>query len=171
MKKNMLLLNCVLFLLLFSSIQINAQSTLICKVDGDNYNGKVLDAVQVTIANEDFLQLRTQQENHSLHLYIKLNKISDALPLALKYAPHSAENQALPDAEVIWVPDPEQPQWNTIKGELVITAFDKVNKSIAGNFEFVIEKAEYGSKKKKTMEVENGKFSVTNYKIEEPVKK
>lgn len=171
MKKNLLLLVCGLLILTFSFVQINAQTTLICKVDGDNYTGKVLDAVQVTIAKEDFLQLRTQQENHSLHLYIKLNKLNEALPLTLKYAPHSAENQALPDAEVIWVPDPEQPQWNTIEGELVITAFDAVNKSIAGNFEFVIEKAEYGSKKKKTMEVEEGKFSVTNYKIEEPVKK
>jgi len=171
MKKVSVLLMFVLFVSAFSVTQVNAQSTLTCKVDGDDYNGKVSDALQVNIAKEDFLQIRTQQENHSLHLYIKLNKLNDSLPLKLKYAAHSPENQALPDAEVIWVPDPEQPQWNTIEGELSVTSFDAANKSIAGNFEFVVEKAEYGSKKKKTMEVEAGKFSITNYKIEEPAKK
>ena len=171
MKKNFLLLIVVFAGLSLSTIKILAQSTVTCKVDGDNYTGKVADAVQVTIAKEDFLQVRTQQENHSMHLYIKLTKLASALPLTIKYVAQSAENPGLPDAEVIWVPDPEQPQWNTIEGELVVTAFDAASKTIAGNFEFVVEKAEYGSKKKKTMEVDEGKFSIVNYKIEEPAKK
>ncbi|KAF0150122.1 MAG: hypothetical protein FD143_2642 [Ignavibacteria bacterium] len=170
MKKNIFLLAFVLVLSIPLAM-VNAQSTLTCKVDGDNYAGAVADAVRVTIANEDFLLIRTQYENNGLHLYIKLTKLTGEFPVTLKYAPHSAENQALPDAEVIWVPDPEQPQWNTIEGELVVSAFDPDNKTIAGSFEFVVEKAEYGSKKKKTLDVDDGNFSVVNYKIDEPAKK
>lgn len=171
MKKNFFLLIVVFVGLSLLTVETQAQSTLTCKVDGDNYAGKIADAVQVTIAKEDFLQVRTQQENHSLHLYIKLTKLTSTLPLTIKYVSQSTENPALPDAEIIWVPDPEQPQWNTIEGELVVTAFDPASKTITGNFDFVVEKAEYGSKKKKTMEVEEGKFSIANYKIEEPAKK
>lgn len=169
MKKYFFLL--IVVILGLAKVQTLAQSSLTCKVDGENYSGKVSDAVQVTIAKEDFIQVRTQQENHGLHLYIKLTKLTGGYPITLKYAPHSAENQALPDAEIIWVPDPEQPQWNTIEGELIVSAFDPANKTINGNFEFVVEKAEYGAKNKKTMEVEEGKFSIANYKIEEPAKK
>jgi hypothetical protein len=151
--------------------ETNAQSTFTCKVDGNDFSGKVADAVQVNMGKENFIQIRTQNENKGMHLYIKLTKLNAGLPLTLKYVPQSAENQAAPDAEVIWVPDPEQPQWNTIEGELVVTTFDPTAKTIAGNFNFVVEKAEYGSKKKKTLEVEEGKFSIAQYKIEEPVKK
>lgn len=171
MKRKFLLL---VFVLIGSSILVSetrAQSTFTCKVDGYDYSGKIADAVQVSIAKEDFLQIRTQQENQGMHLYIKLTKLNSALPLTIKYAAQSPENQALPDVEVIWVPDPEQPQWNTIEGELVVTAFDPAGKTIAGNFNFVVEKAEYGSKNKKTLEVEEGKFSIAQYKIEESAKK
>ncbi|MEW6652152.1 MAG: hypothetical protein AB1394_01655 [Bacteroidota bacterium] len=170
MKKYFFLLKLVLFLSV-PFVQVNAQSTLTCNVNGDNYTGIVAEAVQVTIANEGFLQVRTQQENNGLHLYIKLTKLSGEFPITLKYAPHSTENQTLPDAEVIWVPDPEQPQWNTIEGELVVTAFSQADKTMAGRFEFVVEKAEYGSKKKKTMDVEDGRFSITNFNVEKPAKK
>jgi hypothetical protein len=169
MKRNILLLSIVL--VGFSVLEVCAQSTFTCKVDGDSYSGKVADAVQVNIAKEDYLQVRTQQENRGMHLYIKLTKLNSALPLTIKYVPQGPENQAAPDAEVIWVPDPEQPQWNTIEGELVVTSFDPAGKTIEGNFNFVVEKAEYGSKKKKTLEIEDGKFSIAQYKIEEPAKK
>lgn len=171
MKRNILLLSVVFSGLVILNVETKAQSTFACKVDGDDFSGKVADAVQVNMGKENFIQIRTQNENKGMHLYIKLTKLNAGLPLTLKYVPQSAENQAAPDAEVIWVPDPEQPQWNTIEGELVVTAFDPAGKTIAGNFNFVVEKAEYGSKKKATLEVEEGKFSIAQYKIEEPAKK
>ena len=171
MKRNILLLSVVFSGLVILNVETKAQSTFACKVDGDDFSGKVADAVQVSMGKEDFIQIRTQHENQGMHLYIKLTKLNSGLPLTLKYIPQSAENQAAPDAEVIWVPDPEQPQWNTIEGELVVTSFDPASKTIAGNFNFVVEKAEYGSKTKKTLEVEEGKFQIAQYKIEEPVKK
>lgn len=170
MKRNYLLQLAVLFGLALT-VEVYAQSTFTCKVDGDQFSGKVADAVQVSMGKEDFLQIRTQHETHGMHLYIKLTKLTGQLPVTLKYVPHSAENNDAPDAEVIWVPDPEAPQWNTIEGELVVSSFDPSSKSIAGSFDFVVEKAEYGSKKKKTLEVEEGKFSIAQYKIEEPAKK
>ncbi len=170
MKRNYLLQLAVLFGLALT-VEVNAQSAFTCKVDGDEFIGKIADAVQVSMGKENFLQIRTQHETQGMHLYIKLTKLSGQLPVTLKYVPQSAENNAAPDAEVIWVPDPEAPQWNTIEGELVVTSFDTASKTISGNFSFVVEKAEYGSKNKKTLEIEEGKFLIAQYKIEEPVKK
>ncbi len=170
MKRNYLLQLAILVGLVLA-VETHAQSTFTCKVDGSEFSGKVADAVQVSMGKENFLQIRTQHETQGMHLYIKLTKLTGQLPVTLKYVPQSAENNAAPDAEVIWVPDPEAPQWNTIEGELVVSSFDPTSKTIAGSFDFVVEKAEYGSKKKKTLDVEEGKFSIAQYKIEEPAKK
>lgn len=170
MRRNYLLQLALLFGFALT-VETYAQSTFTCKVDGDEFSGKVADAVQVSLGKETFLQIRTQQETHGMHLYVKLTKLTGQFPITLKYVPQSAENNAAPDAEVIWVPDPEQPQWNTIDGELVVSSFDSASKTISGNFNFVVEKAEYGSKNKKTLEVEDGKFLIAQYKIEEPAKK
>lgn len=39
----------------------------------------------------------------------------------------------MPDAEIVWVPDgPDNPQWNTVNGQFVVTRWDTPSNIISG---------------------------------------
>ncbi len=149
-------------------IQANAQTVFQCKVDGDNFVGKVTDAVQINLGKSEYIQIRVEGKDKIIYLYLKAALLNGELPITLKYKEHNHETGQTPDAELIWLPDPDQPKWASIEGEAKITQFEK-DKSISGEFEFVVEKAEYGSKNKKRpqLEVEEGKFTNVLYRIDQ----
>jgi hypothetical protein len=159
-------------IILFTNSVTHAQS-FTCVIDGKNYTGKVTEAVQVTIGKEAFLQIKIQQGDKGVFLYLKVDKMKGALPAKLAYTPHNYETGQSPDAEIIWVPDgPENPQWNAIEGKTEITQFDPAAKTVSGTFEFVVEKMVYGTEtKKETLDIKEGKFSGIAYIIEPPAKK
>jgi hypothetical protein len=42
-------------------------------------------------------------------------------------------NRAMPDAEIVWVPDGlDNPQWNTVNGQFVVTRWDTPSNIISG---------------------------------------
>ena len=158
-------------LLTVFSVDIAAQSVISCKVDGDNFTGKIEDAVQVTIGEEHFIQIKSTYDDKILYLNIKTTKLKGEMPITLKYKDLESGQTGMPDAEVVWVPDgPDKPQWNTVEGKAVITKFDMDNKIISGKFEFTVEKFQYSSKAKDSRpseDVEEGTFNEISYRVEE----
>lgn len=148
-----------------------AQTEMLCKVDGDDFKGKVEDAVQVSIGSENFIQIKSVDGDHILYMYIKTSKLSGGVPVTLNFKDHDPQKGEMPDAEVVWVPDgPDKPQWNSVDGSLIVTQFDPAAKTISGTFEFKVEKFEYSSKAKDdrpSETIEEGKFNSLQYRIEE----
>jgi len=157
------------FLFVFSGHDISAQAIISCEVNGQDYKGKVEDAVQVSMGNDNFIQIKSAQDNKILYIYIKESKLRGSIPITLNKEKDDTTGQ-IPDAEVIWVPDgPDNPQWNTLEGELNVTQFDLENNLISGTFEFKVEKHEYSSKAKDSRPIANireGKFESLKYRIE-----
>lgn len=157
----------ILFLFfIFLTTLSNAQTVFSCKIDGDEFVAKNIEATQIKMLNTDYIQIKIENNNKLLFLYIKLDKLKGELPVKLEYS-EPKENQ-IPDVELVWSPNPEEPQWNSIEGEVKITSFNENEKTISGSFEFVIEKMEYGVKKKKQkLDVEDGVFKNIIYKLEQ----
>jgi len=159
----------VVFLLFFSSYNVSAQTFISCEINGEEYKGKVEDAVQVSMGKDNFIQIKSAQDNKILYLYIKESKLNGTMPITLNKAQDDTSGQ-IPDTEVIWVPDgPDNPQWNTLGGELKVTQFDPENKIISGTFEFKVEKQVYSSKandSRPRANIREGKFESLKYRIE-----
>lgn len=143
-----------------------------CKVDGKFFSGKVTEALQVKLGEENFIRIKAEAEEKIMYLYCKMSAIKGETPVKLKYREHNEEKGETPDVEVIWVPEgPERPQWNCVEGESVVTQFNAESRTISGTFEFIVEKFQYSSradKKRPRAEVTNGIFSNIQYTIEEP---
>lgn len=174
MKKSKTLFLGVLFSLIITG-SINAQMVFTCEVDGDEFVGKVNDAVIVNLGKEEFLQIHAMYDEKVLYLYLKTSLFKNPAPFTLQYRPHNYETGETPDAESIWAPDgADGPQWNTIEGEAIITSVDENAKTVSGVFEFTVEKATYSSrpgKKNPTVEISEGKFSNIQYRYEDKDKK
>lgn len=157
----------IIFALVILTSVSFSQTVFKCNIDGDEFIAKNIEATQIKMLNTDYIQIRIDNNKGNLiFLYLKLEKLRNEIPVTLKYN-EPQENQ-IPDVELIFAPNPEEPQWNSIKGEAEITNFDEANKTISGKFEFVIEKMEYGTKKKKPkLDVEDGIFTNVVYKVEE----
>jgi hypothetical protein len=153
----------------FSGYNLSAQTIISCEINGEEYKGKVEDAVQVGMGNDNFIQIKSAQDNKILYLYIKESKLNGTMPITLNKTQDDTSGQ-IPDAEVIWVPDgPDNPQWNTLEGELKVTQFDPENKLISGTFEFKVEKQVYSSKAKDSKpraNIREGKFESLKYRVE-----
>lgn len=155
----------VLFFILIITVS-NAQSVFSCKIDGDDFVAKNFEAVQIKMLNTDYIQIKIENDGKLLFLYFKMEKLKGKLPVKLEYSEPN-ENQ-IPDVELVWAPNPDEPQWNSIEGEAEITSFDEETKTLSGTFEFVIEKMEYGTKKKKPrLDIEDGVFKNIIYRLEE----
>lgn len=161
-----------IFILFISVNQTVSAQSFTCLIDGNDFTGKVTEAVQVKIGKEAFLQMKIQNGDKGIYLYLKVDKMKGELPVKLEYAPHNYETGKSPDAEIIWVPDgPENPQWNAIEGQTEVLKFDQANKIVSGNFSFVVEKMVYGQEtEKKTLNIKEGKFSDVKYIVEQPAK-
>ena len=171
MRKKILFLNAVLFFL-FTSVSVStAQTTFNCKVDGDEFTGKINDALVVKIGEENYIQIRVEDKESVLYLYLKATKVSNEIPLKLEYMEHDPEKGQTPDAEIIWAPEGgDGPQWNTVKGKAVITSVDETSQTISGNFEFTVEKFSYSSKanqERPSLDVTDGMFANVQYRTEE----
>lgn len=141
------------------------------KVDGKFFTGKVTDAVVVNFLEAEYVQIRAESEDKILYLYCKLTSLKGELPITLEFTEPNPEKGESPASEVVWVPDgPDNPQWNGVEGETVVTQHDAENKTISGTFEFVVEKFQYSSKagkKRPSAEITNGIFSNIKYRLEE----
>lgn len=155
MKKNILFLP----ILIFCSLNINAQTLFNCKIDGDEFKGKVSEASIVKLYNKDYIQIKVEEDGKILFLNINAEKLKGDLPIKLKF--NMDEKNPSPDSELIWAPNQDEPQWNSIEGFVKVDSYDIENKIISGTFEFMVEKMEYGSKKKKqNLDVEDGMFKI-----------
>lgn len=150
---------------------INAQGEIYCKVDGDDFIGKVESAALVTIGSENFIQVKAVEGEKMMFVYLKTTKLGDPTPVTLEYRDRDSVNTLPPDAELVWAPDgPERPQWNSVEGKTVVNQYDSTAKTISGTFEFVVEKFSYSSRanaNRPKAEIEEGKFSNIKYIIEE----
>lgn len=171
--KKILLITIFTFTTLVLINNINYAQTFSCVINDNAFTGKIAEALQVNIGKQNFLQIKIQNGDKGMYLYLKVDKIKGELPVKLEYMPHNYETGQSPDAEIIWVPDgPDNPQWNSVEGYSKITKFDEAAKTISGSFEFEIEKMVYGTdSKKETTEIKNGKFESIAYKIDVPTKK
>jgi hypothetical protein len=162
----------IVIILGLSNTTVSAQTSFTCSMKGSSFDGKVKEAVLVTISKEKFIQLNVVDGDKILYLYIKASKIK-GLPVTLNYVQPDSNNIA-PDAEIIWAPDgPENPQWNTVEGKTLVTEFDAEKKTISGTFEFTVEKFEYTSdesQKRPSMDITDGKFTNITFKVEAPGK-
>lgn len=159
-------------IILFAFFYYNAQAQVFTfKVDGKFMNGKITEAVVVNLGEADYLQIRAEADDKIFYLYCKEALLKSEPPVKLQFREHNHEKGETPDSEIIWVPDgPDNPQWNSIKGETVITQHDIENKTISGTFEFVVEKFQYSSKtnkKRPSAEITSGVFSNVQYRVEE----
>jgi hypothetical protein len=159
-------------IILFAFFYYNTQAQVFTfKVDGKFMNGKITEAVVVNLGEADYLQIRAEAEDKIVYLYCKEALLKSEPPVKLQFSEHNHEKGETPDSEIIWVPDgPDNPQWNSIKGETVITQHDVANKTISGTFEFVVEKFQYSSKankKRPSAEITSGVFSNVQYRVEE----
>lgn len=168
MKKYILRISVILFAFFYYNLQAQVFTF---KVDGKLINGKIAEAIVVNLGDADYLQIRAEADDKIVYLYCKTSAINGELPAQLKFREHNHEKGETPDSEIIWVPEgPDKPQWNSIKGETVVTQHDPENKVISGTFEFVVEKAQYSSKanaKKPSAEITSGIFSNVQYRVEE----
>jgi hypothetical protein len=168
MKRCILRISIILAALFYYNVQAQVFTF---KVDGKFMNGKITEAVIVNLGEADYLQIRAEAEDKIVYLYCKEALLKGELPVKLKFREHNHEKGETPDSEIIWVPDgPDRPQWNSIKGETVVTQHDTENKTISGTFEFVVEKFQYSSKanaKRPSAEITSGVFSNVQYRVEE----
>jgi hypothetical protein len=160
-------------ILIFSQIELNAQSLFLCAVDGKEFHGEVKEALLVNLGKENFIQVKLEKSEKIMYLYLKASKIDGSLPAKLTYLPYDNTINQTPEAEIVWVPDgPEQPSWNTIEGKAEVLSHNPDTKTLSGTFNFVVEKASYSSNKKsETLEISGGRFENIQYKLEEPKKK
>lgn len=146
-------------ILLFNFMSITAQTNFSCKIDGDEFKGKVTEASLVKLYDKNYIQIKVEDDGKILFLHLNTEKIKGELPVKLKF--FMDEKNPSPDSELIWAPNQEEPQWNSIEGFAEVTSYDESAKLISGNFEYVVEKMEYGSKKKKqTLDIEEGVFNI-----------
>ena len=161
----------LLMLLFMNNNTCYAQQKLSCTINGDKFNGKIESAAKVKFGSENLIQIKSVDDDKILYLYIKSSKLSDKLPLTLNFKDHDPTKGELADAEVVWAPDgPDNPQWNSVDGKLVVTYYDSINKVISGNFDFIVEKFVYGTKaeeKRPSEEIKEGKFESIDYKVDE----
>lgn len=172
MRKFNLLAFLSLLLVVFAFLEnVDAQAIVKCNIDGDEFEGTVKDAHLVSFGAEQFIQIQVAKGDKILYLQLKHSKLTEPLPINLDYRAHNYDTGETPDAEMIWAPDgPEDPQWNTIEGKALVTSYDPETKTLAGSFEFVVEKQVYSSRKDKPSpkaEVENGMFTNIVYSIPE----
>ena len=146
---------------------LNAQSLFSCSVKGKTFTGNIQDAELVTMNKEKVIQLKIADGSKMMYLYLKTSKIK-TVPATLKYFEHDPAKGVSPESEIIWVPDgPDNPQWNSVDGEVVVTLFDSAKKTISGTFDFKVEKFEYTSdenKERPSMQITDGKFTNITYK-------
>lgn len=155
----------IIILFLFNTIT-KTQTIFSCNIDGDEFVAKVFEATQIKMLNTEYIQIKIENSGKILFLYLKLEKLKKELPTKLEYS-EPKENQ-IPDVELIWSPNQDEPQWNSIEGKAVINEFNEETRTLSGTFEFVVEKMEYGTKKKKPrLDIENGVFKNITYKLEE----
>lgn len=168
MKKYTLHINIILFVLFCYNVQAQVFTF---KVDGKIFNGTVTEAVVVDLGEVNYLQIKAEANDKIVYLYCKEALLKSDTPIKLEFRERNQEKEETPDSEVIWVPEgPDNPQWNSVKGETVVTQHDPKNKTISGTFEFVVEKFQYSSKankKRPSAEITNGIFSNVQYRIEE----
>lgn len=158
--------------ILFAFFYYNAQAQVFTfKADGKFMSGKITEAVVVNLGETDYLQIRAEAEDKIVYLYFKEALLKGEPPVKLEFREHNHEKEETPDSEIIWVPDgPDNPQWNSINGETIITQHDPEGKTISGTFEFVVEKFQYSSKankKRPGAEITSGIFSNVQYRVEE----
>jgi hypothetical protein len=147
-----------------------AQSSISFKIDGDNYTGTIQEAVLIKIGDDNYLQIKASRKDQLVFLYLKERVLKGELPVTLKYIEHNHETKQTPDAELVWAPGGgEQPPWNTIEGEAVITQYDPASKIISGTFEFVVEKQDVSMKKdqkKERLDIEEGRIDKIQYVVD-----
>ena len=160
-------------MLLFSILifnNVNAQANLLCKINGNNFVGKIESAVLIHLGNENFIQIKAVDDNKIMYMYLKTAKLKSAMPITLDYKDRDSANTQSPDAEIVWAPEgPDRPQWNSVDGKVVITEYNPEGKTISGAFDFVVEKFSYSSRanaSRPNAEIKDGKFSSIKYKVE-----
>lgn len=150
---------------------VSGQSTISCKIDGGDFNAKVEEALLVKIGNDNFIQIKSTAAEKILYVYIKTSKLKGDFPITLNFADHDSEKGEMPDAEVVWVPDgPDNPQWNSIDGEMIVSQFDPDARTITATFEYEVQKVQYGSKSKNktpNVEITNGKIEALHYGVDQ----
>lgn len=148
----------------------HAQSDISFKIDGDNFTGTIQEAVLITIGGENFLQIKAARKDQLVFLYLKEKALNGELPVTLLYRDHDHEKKLTPDAEIVWAPEGgEQPPWNAIEGEAVITQYDAASRIISGTFEFVVEKQDFSTKKdrkKEQHDIEDGKIDRIQFVVD-----
>lgn len=165
-----LILPFVFFWLIGTASGVKAQSSISFKIGGDNYTGSILEAVLIKIGDDNFLQIKASRKDQLAFLYLKEKVLKGEFPVTLKYREHNHETKQTPDAEFVWAPGgEEQPPWNTIEGEAVITQYDPASKIISGTFEFVVEKQDVSMKKdqkKERLDIEEGRIDKIQYVVD-----
>lgn len=167
--KNLIFLLCLVFGLQFTTF---AQTSFTCEVDGDEFHGEIKESLLVNLGKENYIQVKLENGGKIMYMYLKASKLNGGLPAKLEYKPHDAATNQTPDAEIVWVPDgPDEPAWNAIEGYAEVVSFNPETKTLSGNFNFMVEKAVYGSKKNsETVEITDGKFLNLVYKLESKTK-
>jgi len=154
---NKLLLSFSLLWLIFVANTAIAQSSMSFKIDGNNFMGTVETATLININEENYIQIKA------------VNKEGE-FPVTLKYKAHDHEKGQTPDAELVWAPGGgEQPPWNTIEGEAVITLYDSLAKTVSGTFNFVVQKQDFSTKKdqkKERVDIEKGMISNIQFVVD-----
>jgi len=170
LRSERILITLISFLSIFVFSNINAQENILCKINSDNFDGKIESAVLVHIGNEYFVQIKAVDDDKIMYMYLKTEKLKDEMPVTLDYRDRDSANTQTPDAEIVWAPEgPDRPQWNSVEGKVVVTEFNREGRTISGEFDFVVEKFSYSSRanaKRPNAEIKDGKFSNVHFKIE-----
>ena len=165
-----LLLFISFFLFLGGITTSNAQTSMTFKIAGNNFVSTVNEAVLINIGGENFIQIKATRKDQLVFLYLKEKSLKGELPVTLKYKEHDPEKLQSPDAEMIWAPEGgEQPAWNTIEGEAIVTQYDPASKRISATFEFVVEKQNSSTKKDIKMDradIEDGKIDNIKFTVD-----
>ncbi|PKL82647.1 MAG: hypothetical protein CVV24_09080 [Ignavibacteriae bacterium HGW-Ignavibacteriae-3] len=167
---NKLLLSFSLLWLIFVANTAIAQSSMSFKIDGNNFMGTVETATLININEENYIQIKAVNKERLVFLYLKEKLLKGEFPVTLKYKAHDHEKGQTPDAELVWAPGGgEQPPWNTIEGEAVITLYDSLAKTVSGTFNFVVQKQDFSTKKdqkKERVDIEKGMISNIQFVVD-----
>lgn len=167
LRKLLVVLGISIFFAAVPMKEIVAQSSFSFKTNEKTFVAKEIEAALVDMNKEKFIQIHVTNGDKVAYLYLKYDLIKD-LPTSLKYADRNEANNKSPEAEIIWAPDgAENPQWNTVKGKIVVTSLDLEKKLVSGTFEFKVEKFEYssnGNNNRPSLEIAEGQFSNIQYR-------
>lgn len=167
---NRLILSFLFLWLIGLAATSTAQSTVTFKIDGDNFTGTVETAALININEENYIQIKAVNKEQLVFLYLKEKLLKGEFPVTLEYKAIDPEKKQTPDAELVWAPGGgEQPPWNTIEGEAVITQYDSQAKTVSGTFEFVVQKQDFSTKKdqkKEVVDIEKGLISNIQFVVD-----